>query len=159
MSDKKPVQIEFYAKKRFSLSYGALNTMRRSIKDLPEFMSLTFEQFMEVIKSDGLYAEEIEVYKATISWVKYDEKNRSELLPKLFLLVRLPLIQLKNLISIVENEKLVSSNSKCIDMLHNTYKILAMNKKELMNTIQFSESTIYNFRNHRSKQNLYLLSN
>jgi len=44
-----------------------------------------------------------------------------------------------------------------IDMLHNTYKILAMNKKELMNTIQFSESTIYNFRNHRSKQVIYIL--
>jgi len=42
-------------------------------------------------------------------------------------------------------------------MLHNTYKILAMNKKELMNTIKSSESAIYNFRNHHSKQVIFIL--
>jgi len=54
-----------------------------------------------------------QVYEATISWIKYDVKNRSELLPKLFLSICLPLIQLKDLINIVEHEELVSSNLTC----------------------------------------------
>jgi len=44
-----------------SLLKKSLNIFFRNIKDLPEFMSLPFEQFMELIKSDDLCAEEIEV--------------------------------------------------------------------------------------------------
>ena len=54
-----------------------------------------------------------QVYEAIITWVKYDVKNRSELFPKLFLSIRLPLIQVNDLINIVEYEELVSSNSIC----------------------------------------------
>ncbi|XP_022171365.1 kelch-like protein 3 isoform X1 [Myzus persicae] len=126
------------------------------IKDSPEFMSYTFEQLMELIKSDDLCAEEIQVYKAVMSWVKYDKQNRSELLPKLFLSIRLPCIQIEDLINIVENEILVSSNSKCMDFLHNTYKILALNRNGLMNTLKSTESTIFKYRNRHSKQVLLL---
>lgn len=55
----------------------------------------------------------VQVFEATISWVKYDVENRSKLFPKLFLSIRLSLIQVKDLITIVEDEKLVSSNSIC----------------------------------------------
>ncbi|XP_060861689.1 kelch-like protein 3 isoform X2 [Metopolophium dirhodum] len=125
------------------------------IKDSPEFMSLKFEQLMELIKSDDLCAEELQVYEATISWIKYDVKNRSELLPKLFLSIRLPLIQVKDLINIVEHEELVSSNSICMGILFETYRILALHKNEFMKTSE-CEFNIFNYRNHNLKQVMVL---
>ncbi|CAI6371820.1 unnamed protein product [Macrosiphum euphorbiae] len=126
------------------------------IKDSPEFMSFEFEQIMELIKSDDLCAEELQVYEAVITWVKYDVKNRSELFPKLFLSIRLPLIQVDDLINIVENEELVSSNSICMDFLLNTYRILALERNVSMKTSKSSELNIFNYRNHKSKQVIVL---
>ncbi|XP_029348475.1 kelch-like protein 2 isoform X2 [Acyrthosiphon pisum] len=127
------------------------------IKDSPEFMSLTFEQIMELIKSDDLCAEELQVYEAIITWVKYDVKNRSELFPKLFLSIRLPLIQVKDLINIVENEELVSSNSICMDFLLNTYRtLLALERNVPMKTSNSSELNIFNYRNRNLKQAIVL---
>ncbi|CAI6349429.1 unnamed protein product [Macrosiphum euphorbiae] len=126
------------------------------IIDSPEFMSFKFEQIMELIKSDDLCAEELQVFKATISWVKYDVKNRSELFPKLFLSIRLSLIKVKDLIEIVEDEKLVSSNSICMDFLLKTYRMLALDTNALMNISKSSGFNILNYRNHNLKQALVL---
>ncbi|XP_016656441.1 kelch-like protein 3 [Acyrthosiphon pisum] len=111
---------------------------------------------MLVYKFTGLRFEG-EVYEAIITWVKYDVKNRSELFPKLFLSIRLPLIQVNDLINIVEYEELVSSNSICMDFLLNTYRtLLALERNVSMKTSKSSELNIFNYRNHNLKQAIVL---
>ncbi|CAI6364110.1 unnamed protein product [Macrosiphum euphorbiae] len=48
-----------------------------------EFLLITFDQILQIIKSEDLCANEENVYESVMKWIKYDKENRNKHLPDL----------------------------------------------------------------------------
>ena len=83
-----------------------------------EFMCLLAHEVAELISSDdlGVRTEE-HVFEAVLAWVKHDEEMREKDLPILMERVRLPLLSKEYLVSSVEAEPIMRSNTICKDYI------------------------------------------
>lgn len=83
-----------------------------------EFLNGSWESTAALISSDSLnVAQEEEVYKAVMQWVRQDPTERAKHLPKLLNHVRLPMISVPFLMSEVDGESLVKQSVECRDLL------------------------------------------
>lgn len=79
-----------------------------------KFHTMTQNQLQSLISSDKLsVASETEVYRAIITWVKYEPEARSEHLARLLKHVRWTSMSRKYLVDIVMREPLVMDNYEC----------------------------------------------
>ncbi|CAI6377085.1 unnamed protein product [Macrosiphum euphorbiae] len=69
---------DFYT---FSLSYALVHFSQVYKKE--EFLLITFDQILQIIKSEDLCANEEDVYESVMKWIKYDIENRNKHLPDL----------------------------------------------------------------------------
>lgn len=83
-----------------------------------EFLNLTHEQVVNLIKSDRLSVQsEEKVYECVICWIKFEPDTRQLHLSDLMEHVRLPLLSQEYLVSKVENETLLKGDLICKDFL------------------------------------------
>lgn len=96
-----------------------------------EFMCLSAQEVTELISSDdlGVRTEE-HVYEAVLAWVKHDEQMREKDLPKLMECVRLPLLSKDYLVSNVESEPIMRTNSTCKDYIIEAMKFHLMGAEQ-----------------------------
>ncbi|XP_065339606.1 kelch-like protein 18 [Cloeon dipterum] len=83
-----------------------------------EYLSLPIQSISDLISSDQLHvASEETVFEAVIRWVKKDQPNRTQHLPQLLSLVRLPLLTPQYLADRVATEELIKASHQCRDLL------------------------------------------
>lgn len=106
-----------------------------------EFLSLTSEQLVSLVKSDHLtVASEEKVYESVIGWIQFDVHERRKYLPQLLEHVRLPLVSQDYLMSRVENEPLMKDlNAK--DFIIEALKFHLL-KGDAKNTLTKTNRTI-----------------
>ncbi|CAB3386730.1 Hypothetical predicted protein [Cloeon dipterum] len=79
-----------------------------------EYLSLPIQSISDLISSDQLHvASEETVFEAVIRWVKKDQPNRTQHLPQLLSLVRLPLLTPQYLADRVATEELIKASHQC----------------------------------------------
>lgn len=89
-----------------------------SISTSEEFLQLSFADLMEIISRDEINCTSEEViFEAAIRWVKYNELERSEVLPEVLSKVRLPLLTPQFLADSVATEELIRTSHQCRDLL------------------------------------------
>ena len=83
-----------------------------------EFVALNFEDVSAIVGRDDLYipTEEV-VFTSVIEWTNHDVDARSELLPQLLALVRLPLLTPAFLADVVARDPLVKASLLCRDLV------------------------------------------
>jgi kelch-like protein 18 len=88
------------------------------ISNEEEFLQLPYHELVAIIHRDELNcsSEEI-IFDAVMRWVKFNEADRSALLPEVLSKVRLPLLSPQYLADSVATEELVRSSHKCRDLL------------------------------------------
>lgn len=92
--------------------------LHSEVVQFDEFLNLTHEQVVNLIKSDRLsVASEEKVYECVICWIKFDPDIRQLHLSDLMEHVRLPLLSQEYLVSKVENETLLKGDLICKDFL------------------------------------------
>ncbi|XP_055303872.1 ring canal kelch homolog isoform X2 [Sitodiplosis mosellana] len=107
-----------------------------------EFLNLTSEQLLSLVKSDHLtVASEEKVYESVISWIQFDAQERRSYLPKLLEHVRLPLVSQDYLMSRVENEPLLKEDLLCKDFIIEALKFHLL-KGDAKNTLTKTIRTI-----------------
>ena len=106
-----------------------------------EFLSLTSEQLVSLVRSDHLtVASEEKVYESVIGWIQFDAHERRKYLPLLLEHVRLPLVSQDYLMSRVENEPLMKDlNAK--DFIIEALKFHLL-KGDAKNTLTKTNRTI-----------------
>jgi kelch-like protein 20 len=73
-----------------------------------KYLRLPLNQLNEIISSDELNVKSEEsVYKAVMSWIKHDMNERKQYLGQLMSNVRLPLLDVKYLVTQVSNDPLI----------------------------------------------------
>lgn len=83
-----------------------------------EFLNLTHDQVVNLIKSDRLsVSTEEKVYECVIQWIQFDAAIRKSYLSELMEHVRLPLLAQEYLVSRVEKEPLLKQDLLCKDLL------------------------------------------
>lgn len=83
-----------------------------------EFLNLTHEQVVNLIKSDRLsVTSEEKVYESVIAWIQYDAAIRQLHLSDLMEHVRLPLLSQEYLVARVEKEPLFKEDLLCKDFI------------------------------------------
>lgn len=83
-----------------------------------EFLNLSFDDLLDIIRRDEInVTSEEKVFEACIKWVKYNEEERSSLLPEVLSKVRLPLLSPQFLADSVATEELIRSSHQCRDLL------------------------------------------
>lgn len=101
-----------------------------------EFLNLTPEQVVNLIKSDRLsVSTEEKVYECVIGWIQFDSSIRQEYLSKLMEHVRLPLLSQEYLVLRVEKEPLLKGDLMCKDYLIEALKFHLL-KGEAKTTFQ-----------------------
>lgn len=89
-----------------------------SISTSEEFLQLSFADLIEIISRDEINCTSEEViFEAAIRWVKYNELERSEMLPEVLSKVRLPLLTPQFLADSVATEELIRTSHQCRDLL------------------------------------------
>ncbi|CAI6361911.1 unnamed protein product [Macrosiphum euphorbiae] len=109
---------DFYT---FCLSYALVHFSH--VYKNEEFLLITFDQILQMIKSKDLCANEENVYKSVIKWIKYDLENRDKHLPDLMEYVRLPIVSQEFFESTVDKEPLLKLNNNCIKYLNEAYTV------------------------------------
>jgi len=105
-----------------------------------EFLSLTHAQVGELIQRDDInIPSEEHVYEAVIRWVEQGERfnqERSEHLPELLTMVRLPLLSTVYLVDRVSKEDLIRNNPNCMELLDEakTFHLLPTRRPKLQST-------------------------
>ncbi|CAB4007137.1 kelch 20 [Paramuricea clavata] len=89
-----------------------------AISQTEDYLLTDPEQLLEIVSSDELvlFAEE-ELYEGILRWVKHDLTNRVGFFPKLFGKVRLQDVSRTYLAETIANEKLVTDDPICSDLL------------------------------------------
>lgn len=95
-----------------------INKKFGDISNEEEFMQLPYPELVAIIQRDELNcaSEEI-IFDACMRWVKFNEADRSSLLPEVLSKVRLPLLSPQFLADSVATEELIRSSHKCRDLL------------------------------------------
>lgn len=115
--------------------------IRSEVIQYDEFLSLTSEQLVSLVRSDHLtVTSEEKVYESVISWIQFDVHERRKYLPQLLEHVRLPLVSQDYLMSRVENEPLMKDlNAK--DFIIEALKFHLL-KGDAKNTLTKTNRTI-----------------
>jgi len=104
-----------------SLSVAAEDYAKRNFVELSkcdEFKALCFDKVKKLVSSDELNVlVESKVYEGVMGWVQHDLAERTDHLPELLNLVRLPLISSKYLLDFIETEPLVIEDDHCRGLL------------------------------------------
>ncbi|XP_064604602.1 kelch-like protein 12 [Liolophura sinensis] len=91
--------------------------------DNEEFKTLSHDEVETLIKSDEIQiACEEPIYEAVLNWVKWDEEGRRDYLPCLLEHVRLPLLSVRYITDVVDNEQLMKRSHLCRDLLDEAKK-------------------------------------
>lgn len=95
-----------------------INQKFAAISTSEEFMQLSITDLLEIIRRDEINcsSEEI-IFEAVMRWIKFNEAERSCLLPEVLSKVRLPLLSPQYLADSVATEELIRSSHKCRDLL------------------------------------------
>lgn len=95
-----------------------INKKFGDISNEEEFMQLSYPELAAIIQRDELNcaSEEI-IFESVMRWVKYNEVDRSSLLPEVLSKVRLPLLSPQFLADSVATEELIRASHKCRDLL------------------------------------------
>ncbi|XP_011297003.1 kelch-like protein 18 isoform X2 [Fopius arisanus] len=103
-----------------------------------EFLTLPLNELRELICKDELYVvSEAQVFEAVLRWVKHKEE-RIEYLPKLLILVRLPLLSPEYLVDHVAKEELIKRSHECRDLLDDAKDCHLMpERKHLLESFRF----------------------
>jgi len=95
--------------------------LRKSFSDFvlsSMHLALPFEDFLMLIKDDGLNVSSEEVvYDAVVSWVEHDRDNRSQYVAQLMSCVRFPLLRPPFLSDVVSCNELIKSSHECRDLV------------------------------------------
>jgi kelch-like protein 18 len=94
-----------------------INNNFPAISSSEEFMQLSHYELNEIIKRDELNASEEVVFEASMRWIRYNESERSILLPEILSKVRLPLLSPQYLADSVATEELIRTSHQCRDLL------------------------------------------
>lgn len=100
------------------------------VRDKEEYLKLPFDEVKALLARDQLnICSEFDVFQAAITWLKYSEERR-EHAHELLDLVRLPLLNTKELLTDVGTSPLFMQDSRCIRMLMDAmqWQILADTK-------------------------------
>lgn len=100
-----------------------------------EFLNLSYDNVLALIKNDQLLSTEEKVYESAIAWIYFDASNRTEFIAKLMEHVRLPLLSQEYLMTRVENEPLFANDFQCKDLLIEALKFHLL-KGEMRNTLK-----------------------
>lgn len=100
-----------------------------------EFLNLSYDNVLALIKNDQLHSTEEKVYESAIAWIYFDAPNRTEFIAKLMEHVRLPLLSQEYLMTRVENEPLFANDFQCKDLLIEALKFHLL-KGEMRNTLK-----------------------
>uniref|UniRef100_T1GHS7 BTB domain-containing protein n=1 Tax=Megaselia scalaris TaxID=36166 RepID=T1GHS7_MEGSC len=95
-----------------------INLYFTKVSQCDEFLSLPFDELIELIRKDELnVTTEETIFEACMRWIKFDEINRSKQLPEVLARVRLPLLSPQFLADRVATEDLIRKSHKCRDLL------------------------------------------
>ena len=95
-----------------------INCKFASISNCEEFLQLSFPDLIEIIKRDEINCASEEVmFEAAMRWIKYNEAERSDLLPEVLSNIRLPLLSPPFLADSVATEELIRTSHQCRDLL------------------------------------------
>ena len=89
----------------------------KSVSESEEFLDISFQQILDLIKSDELNVAEQFVFEAVMKWIKKDDVNRSVHIAELLAEVRLTMLSPEYLYDNVSSQEMIRSNSQCRDML------------------------------------------
>ena len=89
----------------------------KSVSESEDFLDITFQQIIDLIKSDELDVEEQIVFEAVLKWIKKDEANRSVHITELLTEVRLTLLSPEYLDDNVSSLEMIRSNYDCSDLI------------------------------------------
>jgi len=88
-----------------------------------EFLQLKFSELEDICKSDEIEVPNEEViYNAVLSWLKYNEDERSKYLSQLIGHIRFPLLSPKFLTDVCDKETLIKRSFECRDLLDEAKK-------------------------------------
>ncbi|XP_043231465.1 kelch-like protein 18 isoform X2 [Amphibalanus amphitrite] len=89
-----------------------------SVTESEEFLQLGERELRDILARDELHVDTEElVFEAALRWVKHDTELRTECLPGLLSLVRMPLLTPQYLTDHVATEPLIRSSHLCRDLL------------------------------------------
>ncbi|XP_074096032.1 kelch-like protein 18 [Cotesia typhae] len=115
-----------------------------------EFLVLSVTDLKELISKDDLYVmSESQVFEAVIRWIKHNVEERLILLPKLLILVRLPLLSPEYLVDHVAKEDLIRRSHECRDLLDEAKDCHLMpERKHLLESYRFRPRVCTNIVGH-----------
>lgn len=95
-----------------------INQKFAAISTSEEFMTLGFQELVDIIRRDEINCSSEEViFEASMRWIKYNEAERCHLLPEVLSKIRLPLLSPQYLADFVATEELIKTNHQCRDLL------------------------------------------
>uniref|UniRef100_A0A4W3HXS0 Kelch like family member 29 n=1 Tax=Callorhinchus milii TaxID=7868 RepID=A0A4W3HXS0_CALMI len=99
-----------------------------------EILNVSKDDLVAYLSNDSLNtkAEEL-VYEAVIKWTKKNPEKRTQDLPELLAVVRLPFIHPSYLLNVVDNEELIKSSEACRDLVNEAkrYHMLPHARQEM----------------------------
>lgn len=115
-----------------------------------EFLVLSVTDLKELISKDDLYVmSESQVFEAVIRWIKHNVDERLIHLPKLLILVRLPLLSPEYLVDHVAKEDLIRRSHECRDLLDEAKDCHLMpERKHLLESYRFRTRVCTNIVGH-----------
>ncbi|CAD6208067.1 GSCOCG00010341001-RA-CDS [Cotesia congregata] len=115
-----------------------------------EFLVLSVTDLKELISKDDLYVmSESQVFEAVIRWIKHNVEERLIHLPKLLILVRLPLLSPEYLVDHVAKEDLIRRSHECRDLLDEAKDCHLMpERKHLLESYRFRPRVCTNIVGH-----------
>ncbi|VVC25376.1 Hypothetical protein CINCED_3A012742 [Cinara cedri] len=120
----------------FCLKY--IFILYRKVIEHDEFVFITFEEILQIIKSEELCVSEELVYKSVLKWTVHDLANRTKHLPVLLNYVRLLNISTSFMKSITQKEPFLKLNSKCVKYLSKAFALQQENNAILNLTYSIS---------------------
>ncbi|XP_022177565.1 kelch-like protein 17 isoform X2 [Myzus persicae] len=109
---------DFYT---FCLNYTLVNF--KQVYKNEEFLLITFDKILQLIKSEDLCVNDEKVYKSVMKWIKYDRESRCKHLPDLMKYVRLPIVSSTFFECTVDKEPLLKFNNNCRTYLNEAYAV------------------------------------
>jgi kelch-like protein 20 len=88
------------------------------VTESDEFLLLTPKQLIHIISNDDLNVRnEEQVYKSVMKWIKSNINERKHVMAELMTHVRLPLLDIKYLVTKVSNDPLIKQDQMCRDLI------------------------------------------
>lgn len=107
-----------------------------------EFLILPIGQLLEIISNDELNVQcEEQVYQACMNWIKYDLDERRVHLAQIMSHVRLPLVDIKFLVTKVGVDPLMKQDQMCRDLIDEAKDYHLMQQSLLSTTTSSSGSS------------------